>query len=143
MFNRVSLIVGIVALIIAGATGYLIGSAGGSGGGNSEQVIQSSQSFIKALAKGNVDEIHGYISETFQARNGKSHIEEIAKSVKSDNPAIADEEVFLGDDSTANEAIYLSTVNNLPEKNNSTKGNFIIRLVKESGNWKIDSAQIY
>jgi hypothetical protein len=142
MFSKVSLIAGVVVMVVAGTVGYSIGRMRGNQT-DSKSVAEVSQSFIKTLSKGEVDETYEYISETFQARNGKSHIEGIAKNIKTDNPNIVDEEVFIGRGPSENDAIYLSTVTNLPEKNNSTKGSFIIRLVNESGSWKVDSAQIY
>lgn len=129
-------------MIVAATIGYLAGRAGESQGGH-DSVTAVSQSFITSLAQGDIDKTYEFISETFQARNGKNHIESIAKSIKTDKPTITEEEVFLGSGATANDAIYLSTVTNLPEKNNSTSGSFIIRLVNESGEWKVDSAQIY
>lgn len=141
MGSKVGIMIVVVAMIVAGLGGYAIGRIGSSDGAG--DVTQVSQSFIESLAEGDVESTYSYISESFQARNGKDYIEGIAKSVKTDNLDISEEEVFVGSGDTKNDAIYLNTVENLPEKDGNTKGSFIIRLVNESGEWKVDSAQIF
>lgn len=142
MNNKVRIIIGVIVVLFIAIAGYLIGSSGKSSGGENE-ITEVSQSFIKSITKGDVDGTYNYISEAFQARNGKEYIEGVSNSVKTDSPVITEEEVFIGSGDTRNDAIYLTTVTNLPKKDNSTTGSFIIRLVLESGEWKIDSAQIY
>lgn len=142
MNNRIILIIGVTLLLIAGITGYFVGKSD-SRQTSATDIATVSESFIVSLTKGDIDSTYGKISTSFQARNGKGYIEDVAKSVKTDSPNITEQEVFVGSGLTKNDAIYLATVTNLPKQDDSTSGSFIIRLVNEEGKWKVDSAQIY
>jgi len=140
MNKKVILIIGVVVLIAVGFTGYGIGR---SGGGDSSGASEVSRTLIKQLASQDVAATYKLTSKSLQGRNDKNYIENIAKSLKTDNPQIAKEEVFLGSGPTEGQALYLGTVNNLPEKEGDTDGSVIIRLINESGGWKVDSMQVY
>ena len=112
---------------------------------NSDQSAKTTAvGFVNALVKGDVDATYEFGSTAYQARNTKDRVKTISDSLKSENAQISDEEIFFGKDQATNQAIYLSSVSNLPPNSyNRTTGNFVIRMVVEEGKWKVDSSQIY
>ncbi len=140
MNQKAKLIVGALVILTIGFTGYGIGRSGNS---SESGVSEVASTFITELAQQDVDATYKLTSKSLQARNDKKYIENIAKSLKSENPEIVKEEVFVGSGLTKGQAIYLGTVKNLPEKDGDTDGSVIIRLISEGGGWKVDSTQIY
>jgi|GEM_PF-3886252 len=105
---------------------------------------KAASSFVDALVKGDIDKTYAYGTTAYQARNTKERIKTISDSLKSDKPQVSDEEIFFGKDQATNQAIYLSSVSNLPPNSyNRTTGNFVVRLVVQDGTWKVDSSQVY
>ena len=134
-------VVAVVALII-GAAGFAFGKSFTKP--NEAAVKESANAFVTALISGDVDTTYASASSSYQARNTKDYVKTVANSLKADNPAISNEEVFFGAGASSNQALYLNSVSNLPRNDiNSDEGNFVIRLVKEGGEWKVDSSQVY
>lgn len=145
--NAKKIISGLVVVILILVTGLV-----SYGYGTKKVVVEDSDTkakqtavdFINALVKGNVDNTYTLATTAYQAKNTKERVKAISDSLKSNNPIIADEEIFFGKDQATNKAIYLSSVSNLPQNSyDRTTGNFVIRLVVEDGAWKVDSSQVY
>jgi uncharacterized protein YxeA len=142
MNNNTRWVVIAAVAVVIGAAGFVAGKA--STAGNTASVQESAEAFVSSLVSGDVDATYDQASKAYQARNTKEYVKSVADSLKSDNPVIENEEVFFGSGDQKDQAIYLNTVDNLPRSDiNSTKGNFVIRLVKEGGEWKVDSSQVY
>lgn len=131
-----------VTAVLIGTVGFMAGKS--KGAGNSAAVQEAAVSFVNALVSGDVDGTYNSASKTYQARNTKEYVQTISETLRSDSPQISNEEVFFGSGDSKNQAIYLNSVGNLPRNDiNSSEGNFVIRLVKEDGKWKVDSSQVY
>lgn len=143
--NRiVTIVVSVIVIVVAVFIGYRLGIKKNTIQDSDAKAKQAAVGFVGAITKGDVDATYALGSKSYQAKNTKERVKDIADTLKSDNPQIADEEIFFGKDQTTNQAIYLSSINNLPPNSyNRTTGNFVIRLVVEDGQWKVDSAQVY
>lgn len=133
-------VVAVVAVVAAG--GFILGKSYAK---PSEAAVQeSANAFVTALISGDVEKTYSSASSSYQARNTKEYVKTVSDTLKADNPIIGNEEVFFGAGTSSNEALYLNSVSNLPRNDiNSDEGNFVIRLVKEDGKWKVDSSQVY
>ena len=133
----------VVVALVVGLVGFFIGK-NTSSSLDTSGVKTSANSFVNDLVKGNVDGTYSRGSTNYQAKNTKDYVKTVSDSLKSKNPIIKDEQIFFGTGETKNEALYLNTVENLPRTDvNSTKGSFVIRLIKEGDSWKVDSSQVY
>src|SRR5574338_332792 len=130
-----------VVLLIGIVVGYFGATLiGPSRNGNNIKSV--ADNYITALTKGDVDASYKLTSTVFQGRNTKDFVKQISETVRTDNPKFSDVKVFFGSDDQKDQAIYLATVDNLPKSAlGRTSGNFVVRLVKEGGSWKIDSSQ--
>lgn len=137
-------IIAVVVLVVTGLVAYKYGTKQGVVENSDATAKSAAADFVDALVKGDVDKTYSLGSTAYQARNTKERVKSIADSLKSDSPQVSDEEMFFGKDQATNQAIYLSSVSNLPPNSyNRTTGNFVIRLVVEDGTWKVDSSQVY
>lgn len=142
MSNSTRWVVVAVAALIIGVGGVLLGKSMATP--DSAAVQESAEAFVNSLVSGDVDGTYNNASSTYQARNTKEYVRTISETLRADNPEISNEEVFFGTGDSKDEALYLNTVKNLPRTDiNSDEGNFVIRLVKEDGKWKVDSSQVY
>lgn len=134
----------VIVFVVTGLVGYKFGTKKVVIENSDTKAKTAAAEFVDALVAGNVDKTYQLGSTAYQARNTKERVKTIADSLKSENPQVSDEEIFFGKDQATNQAIYLSSVSNLPPNSyNRTTGNFVIRLVVEDGAWKVDSSQVY
>jgi hypothetical protein len=137
-------VIAVVVLVLVGVVSYKYGTKKVVVENSDGVAKQAAAEFVDALVKGEVDETYELGSTAYQAKNSKERVKEISDSLKSDKPQVADEEIFFGKDQATNQAIYLSSVSNLPANSyGRTTGNFVIRLVVQDGTWKVDSSQVF
>ncbi len=137
-------VIAVVVLILTGVVSYKYGTKKVVVENSDGVAKQAAADFVDALVKGDVDKTYEFGTTAYQAKNTKERVKAISDSLKSDQPQISNEEIFFGKDQATNQAIYLSSVGNLPANTyGRTTGNFVIRLVVQNGTWKVDSSQVF
>ena len=143
--RRIIAVVSTLALVLLTAfVAYQLGVKNTRAVESTNSAQETAASFVNSMAAGQISEAYAYGSELYKANNTPDSVKAFSKSVASDGDKLSEEEVYIGRNKAAGQAIYSAKAENLPPSSTtgSTTGTIVVRMVYENGAWKVDSLEV-